>query len=100
MAAVVSLGGLRAWTEAPGSAGQVFARLGLGSALRGIARDRLPVQVWLTDGERRQRHGRPGRRGLRRGQRARTGRRRAAAGEVGAVRTVPFAALALVRSGG
>ena len=29
----------------PGEGGQVFARLGLGSALRGIARDRLPVQV-------------------------------------------------------
>ena len=43
--AVVSLAGLRAWSGRPGQGGQVFARLGLGSALRGIARDRLPVQV-------------------------------------------------------
>ena len=99
MAAVVSLGGLRAWSEAPGSAGQVFARLGLGSALRGIARDRLPVQVWLTDASvvsgtvdrvgadfvEVSEHG-PG-----------EARRR---DEVGSVRTVPFTALALVRSGG
>ena len=38
--AVVSLAGLRAWSGTPGSGGQVFARLGLGHALRGIARDR------------------------------------------------------------
>ena len=73
----VSLTGLRAWSGVPGEAGAVFARLGIGSALRGIARDRLPVQVWLTDAQRGQRHGGPGRGGLRRGERAR--RRRATA---------------------
>jgi hypothetical protein len=97
-AAVVSLAGLRAWSGAPGSAGQVFARLGLGHALRGIARDRVPVQVWLTDGS------------VVSGTVDRVGadflevtehgtgepRRR---GDVTGVRTVPFAALALVRSG-
>lgn len=98
LAAVVSFGGLRVWSEVPGSAGQVFARLGLGSALRGIARDRLPVQLWLTDASvlsgtvdrvgadfvEVSEHG-PG-----------EARRR---GEVGAVRTIPFDALAMVRSG-
>ena len=97
-AAVASLTGLRAWSGAPGSAGQVFARLGLGSALRGIARDRLPVQVGLTDGSvvsgtvdrvgadflEISEHG------------AGEPRRQ---GDVTGVRTVPFAALALVRSG-
>jgi hypothetical protein len=96
--AVLSLGGLRAWSDVPGSAGQVFARLGLGHALRGIARDRLPVQVWLTDGS------------VVSGTVDRVGadfvevtehgsgevRRR---GDVTGVRTIPLAALALVRSG-
>ena len=96
--AVLSLGGLRTWSAAPGSAGQVFARLGLGHALRGIARDRLPVQVGLLDGS------------VVSGSVDRVGadflevtehgtgevRRR---GDVTGVRTVPFAALALVRSG-
>ena len=98
LAAVVSLTGLRAWSGVPGEAGAVFARLGIGSALRGIARDRLPVQVWLTDGSvvsgtvdrvgadfvEMTEHG------------AGEPRRR---GEVGAVRTIPFGALALIRSG-
>ena len=98
LTAVVSLAGLRAWTGAPGSGGQVFARLGLGAALRGIARDRLPVQVVLVDGS------------LVGGTVDRVGadfvevtehgvgevRRR---GGVTGVRTVPFAGLALVRSG-
>jgi hypothetical protein len=35
LAGVLSLAGLRAWTSVPGEGGQVFARLGLGSALRG-----------------------------------------------------------------
>ena len=96
LTAVLSLAGLRAWTSVPGEGGQVFARLGLGSALRGIARDRLPVQVVLTDGS------------VLAGTLDRVGsdfvevtehgevRRR---GEVTGVRTVPFAALALLRSG-
>jgi len=96
--AVASLAGLRAWSGVPGSGGQVFARLGLGAALRGIARDRLPVQACLTDGSvltgtvdrvgadflEVTEHG------------AGEARR---PGEVSGVRTVPFTALALVRSG-
>jgi hypothetical protein len=96
LSAVLSLAGLRAWTSLPGEGGQVFARLGLGSALRGIARDRLAVQVVLTDGS------------VLAGTLDRVGsdfveltehgevRRR---GEVTGVRTVAFAALALLRSG-
>ena len=97
LAAVVSLAGLRAWSAAPGSGGQVFARLGLGSALRGIGRDRVPVQVVLTDGS------------VVAGTVDRVGadfvevtehavgepRRRA---DTSGVRTVPFAGIALVRS--
>jgi hypothetical protein len=97
--AVVSLAGMRAWSEAPGSGGQVFARLGLGSALRGIARDRMPVQVWLTDAS--VLSGTVDRVGADFVEVAEHGageaRRR---GEVTGVRTVPFAALALLRSGG
>ncbi|MGH8968645.1 MAG: hypothetical protein ACRDV1_01710 [Actinomycetes bacterium] len=50
LASVLAVGGLGARSAPPGQEGQVFARLGLTSALRGIARDRLPVSVWLTDG--------------------------------------------------
>lgn len=97
-AAVLSLAGLTAWSAAPGSGGQVFRRLGLGSALRGIARDRSGVRVWLVDGS------------VLAGTVDRVGgdflevsthgpgepRRRSA---VTSVRTVPFAALAVIRSG-
>lgn len=48
--AVLSATGLGRASAAPGTAGRVFERLGLGSALRGIARDRSPVTLWLTDG--------------------------------------------------
>lgn len=96
--AVLSLTGLTAWTAAPGSEGQVVRRLGLGSALRGISRDRSGVSVWLVDGTvlagtvdrvgadflELSAHG-PG-----------EPRRREA---VTSVRTVPFAALAMLRSG-
>ena len=96
VAAVVS-GGLRACPGAPGSGGRVFARLGLGSALRGIARDRCR-SVWLTDGS------------VVTGTVDRVGADFVEVAEHGAgeprgvvrsrgVRTVPFAALALVRSG-
>lgn len=98
LAAVLSVTGLSRWTGVPGSGGQVFARLGLASALRGIARDRAAVAVWLLDGS------------VMTGTLDRVGadflelsthgagepRRRE---EVTAVRTVPFAALAVVRSG-
>jgi hypothetical protein len=97
-AAVVSLAGLRAWSGAPGSAGQVFARLGLGHALRGIARDRVAVQVWLTDGSvvsgTVDRVGADFLEVTEHGSGEPRGR-----GDVTGVRTVPFAALALVRSG-
>ena len=96
--AVLSLTGLTAWSAAPGAGGRVFARLGLGPALRGIARDRAPVSVWLLDGS------------VVTGTVDRVGadflevsahdpgepRRRS---EVSAVRTVAFSGLALVRSG-
>ena len=71
--AVLSLAGLRAWTSVPGEGGQVFARLGLGSALRGIARDRLPVQVVPHRRQRAGGHPGPGGFGLRRADRARRG---------------------------
>lgn len=98
LAAVLSLTGLARRTGVPGSGGRVFARLGLGSALRGIARDRAAVSVCLLDGSlvagtldrvgadfvelSAHRAGEPRRQG-----------------EVTAVRTVPFAAIALLRSG-
>jgi hypothetical protein len=95
--ALLSLTGLTRWTGVPGSGGEVFARLGLATALRGIARDRAAVSVCLVDGS------------VLTGTLERVGadfvelsahgagepRRR---DEVTAVRTVPFGALALVRS--
>lgn len=48
--AVLSVVGLGAATAAPGSAGRVFERLRLSSALRGISRDRSEVAVVLRDG--------------------------------------------------
>jgi hypothetical protein len=50
VAAVLSAGGLGALSRAPGQESRVFARLGLGSALRAIARDRVQVVVGLVDG--------------------------------------------------
>lgn len=99
LTAVLSLSGLSAWTDVPGSAGQVFVRLGLGSALRAIARDRAPVSTWLVDGS------------VVSGTIDRVGGdfvevSTHAAGEarrredVTSVRTLPFVALAAVRSGG
>lgn len=96
LTAVLSLHGLGRRSEAPGSGGAVFARLGLASAIRVIARDRSPVSVCLVDGSvltgtldrvggdfvELSTHG------------AGEARRRA---EVSGVRTVPFAALGLVR---
>lgn len=96
-AAVVCVQGLSARSAAPGSEGQVAARLGLAHALRGVARDRSEVSLALIDGS-----------GLG-GTIDRVGadfielaehpvgepRRR---GDVLGVRTVPFAAIAVVRS--
>lgn len=50
LAAVASIGGLTAMSAEPGSEGAVGARLGLGYALRGLARDRAPVSAVLADG--------------------------------------------------
>ena len=50
LTAVLTISGLTAWAAAPGRAGRVFDRLGLPAAMRGIARDRTPVTVWLRDG--------------------------------------------------
>jgi hypothetical protein len=47
---VVRLRGLGRYAAAPGTAGEVFARLGLRHALRGIARDRDVVRLMLRDG--------------------------------------------------
>jgi hypothetical protein len=48
--AVLTVTGLAVWTGGPGAGGQVSARLGLGSALRALAQDRAPVTVLLIDG--------------------------------------------------
>jgi hypothetical protein len=48
--AVLSVTGLGVQAAVPGSEGAVEARLGLGYALRRIARDRSPVVVALSDG--------------------------------------------------
>ena len=50
LASVLTIAGLGRWSGAPAGEGTVAARLGLRSALRGIARDRAPVQVVLADG--------------------------------------------------
>jgi hypothetical protein len=50
LAAVGSVAGLGRWSATPGSEGRVGARLDLGYALRGIARDRAAVAVSLIDG--------------------------------------------------
>jgi len=96
-AAVVSVQGLSARSTSPGSEGKVASRLGLAHALRSVARDRSEVSVALIDGS------------TLAGTVDRVGadffevaehpvgepRRRA---DVLGVRTVPFAAVAVVRS--
>ena len=49
LAAVLSITGAGGRAAAPGSEGQVHRRLTLGSVLRGLARDRAPVSLLLTD---------------------------------------------------
>ena len=51
-AAVLSVAGVGGRAGPPGAAGEVARRLGLGSALRGLARDRTTLTVTLTDGSR------------------------------------------------
>lgn len=50
LAAVVQVVGIGTRATPPGVAGQVARRLGLGYALRGLARDRADVVVAMTDG--------------------------------------------------
>jgi len=50
LAAVLGVRGLSRFSAVPGTAGAVASRLGLRSALRGIARDRSPVRLELVDG--------------------------------------------------
>jgi hypothetical protein len=50
LAAVLWLTGLTGRSDVTVSASGVFRRLGLGSALRAVARDRSTVALWLVDG--------------------------------------------------
>lgn len=50
LGAVLGVTGVGARSSAPGSEGPVASRLGLGSALRAVARDRAPVVATLVDG--------------------------------------------------
>lgn len=47
---VLAIGGLGQKAAVPGSEGEIGARLGMGYALRELARDREPVVVTLADG--------------------------------------------------
>jgi hypothetical protein len=98
VAAVLSAAGLGALSRAPGQETRVFARLGLGSALRAIARDRVQVVVGLVDGAAVT--GTVDRVGADFVEVAEHGpgepRRQR---EVSGMRAVPFAAIAIVRSG-
>ncbi len=50
LAGVLGVRGLSRYSAVPVTAGAVASRLGLRSALRGVARDRLPVRLELSDG--------------------------------------------------
>jgi len=50
LAAVLGVRGLSRYSAVPATAGAVASRLGLRSALRGLARDRSPLRLELTDG--------------------------------------------------
>lgn len=96
LGAVGAVSGLGSVTAAPGSEGKVAAKLTLGYALRGVARDRAPVSVGLRDGTAVT--GTIDRVGadffeLAEHDLAQVRRRR----DVTGVRTIPFAGLALVR---
>ena len=95
--AVLAVAGLGVLSRAPGQESPVLARLGLGSALRAIARDRLQVSVALRDSSALT--GTVDRVGADFLEIAEHGpgepRRR---GEVSGMRAVPFGAIAVVRS--
>lgn len=48
--AVCAVGGLPPRSAVPGSEGRVAERFRIGAVLRGVARDRVGVQVWTRDG--------------------------------------------------
>jgi hypothetical protein len=50
LAAVTGVRGLSRYSAVPHSEGLIVARLGLRSALRGVAQDRSPVRLQLADG--------------------------------------------------
>ena len=97
LGAVLGATGVGARSNAPGREGRVAARLGLGSALRAVARDRAPVIITLIDGS--SLSGTLDRIGgdfLEIAEHAMGEARRR--GSVTAVRVVPFSALAVVSS--
>lgn len=97
LAAVTSIAGLDALSAVPGSEGRVAARLGLGYALRGVARDRSGTVVTLVDATRIVGTlDRVGADFVEIAEHAPGEARRARA--VRQVRTVPMAALAVVRA--
>lgn len=98
LAGVLAVSGLGAPSREPGTEGRVESRLGLRAALRGVARDRSPVSVVLVDGS--SLYGTIDRVGadfLEVAEHPPGEHRRA--GLVRAVRTIPFTALAAVRTG-
>ena len=97
LAALVSVSGLGQLSQLPDSQSRVHARLGLASALRGVARDRMPVTVWLDEGSTLSGTvDRVGADFLELAEHAPGEPRRR--GDVTGVRAVPFAALGAVRS--
>ena len=99
LAAVLGIAGLTPWSGSPGTETAVEAKLGVGYALREIGRRRVPVRLSLTDG--RTLHGTLDRVGADFVELAEhlAGEPRRAKAVTG-VRTVPFAAIAAVRSTG
>jgi hypothetical protein len=96
--AVTSLVGLGALSAAPGKEGKVASRLDLRHALRGIVRERASLQVVLTDGTRFEgTFDRVGADFVELAEHPHEEPRRPAA--VQRVRTMPLAALAVVRAG-
>ncbi|HEX7105463.1 MAG TPA: hypothetical protein VF218_05820 [Acidothermaceae bacterium] len=94
--AVLSITGLGALSAAPGSEGQVAARLGLAHVLRALARDRATVTIGHVDGGAASGTiDRVGADFFELAEHAPAEARRAAA--VQAVRTIPFTSLAIVR---